>query len=90
MTGAGGSLRLLRPSEGVSAYAAYVARTIFMHTLAFNDSLKGLTAEELRCAAAGPAVNPSFIDDARKRVTGEPAYLDDPPAAPIQFRAEVN
>ncbi len=76
--------------QGLPPYTAYVARTIFMHTLAFNDPLKGLTAEELRYATAGPAVNPSFIDEARKRFTAESAYLDDRPAAPMQFRAEAN
>jgi len=76
--------------QGLPPYAAYVARTVFMHTLAFNDPLKGLTAEELRYATAGPAVNPSFIDEARKRFTVESAYLDDRPAAPMQFRAEAN
>ena len=76
--------------QGLPPYTAYIARTIFMHTLAFNDPLKGLTAEELRYATAGPAVNPSFIDEARKRFTAESAYLDDRPAAPMQFRAEAN
>ena len=76
--------------QGLPPYAAYVARTIFMHTLAFNDPLKGLTAEELRYATAGPEVNSSFIDEARKRFTAESAYLDDRPAAPMQFRAEAN
>ena len=76
--------------QGLPPYAAYVARTIFMHTLAFNDPLKGLTAEELRYAAAGPAVDPSFIDEARKRFTTESAYLDDRPAAPMRFLAEAN
>ena len=76
--------------QGLPPYAAYVARTIFMHTLAFNDPLKGLTAEELRYAAAGPAVDPSFIDEARKRFTAESAYLDDRPAVPMRFLAEAN
>ena len=76
--------------QGLPPYAAYVARTIFMHTLAFNDPLKGLTAEELRYAAVGPAVDPGFIDEARKRFTAESAYLDDRPAAPLRFLAEAN
>ena len=76
--------------QGLPPYAAYVARTIFMHTLAFNDPLKGLTAEELRYAMAGPVVDPSFIDEARKRFTAESAYLDDRPAAPLRFLAEAN
>jgi hypothetical protein len=76
--------------QGLPPYAAYVARTIFMHTLAFNDPLKGLNAEELRYAIAGPAVKPGFVDEARKRFMAESAYLDDRPAAPMQFRAEAN
>ena len=76
--------------QGLPPYAVYVARTIFMHTLAFNDPLKGLTADELRYASAGPAVKPSFIDEARKRFAAESAYLDDRPAAPLRFLAEAN
>ena len=76
--------------QGLPPYAAYVARTIFMHTLAFNDPLKGLMPEELRYAAAGPAVDPGFIDEARKRFVAESAYLDDRPAAPMRFLAEAN
>ena len=76
--------------QGLPPYAAYVARTIFMHTLAFNDPLKGLMPEELRYAAAGPEIDPSFIDEARKRFIAESAYLDDRPAAPMRFLAEAN
>ena len=76
--------------HGMPPYASYVARTIFMHTLAFNVPLKGLTAEELRFAATGPAVDLSFVDEARKRFTAESAYLDDRPAAPMRFLAEAN
>ena len=56
---------------------------IFMHTLAFSEPLKGLTADELRYTAAGPAVDPSFIDAAR--ITTESIYLDDRPAVPTQI-----
>ena len=76
--------------QGLPPYAAYVARTIFMHTLAFNEPLKGLTGEELRYAVAGPSVKPSFIDEARKRFIAASAYLDDRPAAPMRFLAEAN
>ena len=40
---------------GLPPYAAYVARTIFMHTLAFNEPLKGLSPEQLRYSMLGPA-----------------------------------
>ena len=76
--------------QGLPPYCAYVARTIFMHTLAFNDPLKGLTPEELRFAVTGPTVDLSFVDEARKRFTSESAYLDDRPAAPLRFLAEAN
>ena len=42
--------------QGLPPYAAYVARTIFMHTLAFNDPLKGLTAEELHRKCLGTKI----------------------------------
>ena len=37
-----------------------------MHTLAFNDQLKGLTAEHLRYAIVGPRTDISFIEAARQ------------------------
>ena len=46
-----------RHHGGLPPYGAYVARTIFMHTLAFNEPLKGLSAERLRyCAASGKSM----------------------------------
>ncbi len=75
---------------GMAPYAAYVARTIFMHTLAFNDPLKGLSPERLRYSVLGPATDVSFIEEARKRFIAESAYLDDRPGAPMRFLAEAN
>ena len=76
--------------KGLPPYAAYVARTIFMHTLAYNDQLKGLAVEELRYSTVGPMVDLSFVDEARKEFTTESSYLDDRPAAPMRFLAEAN
>jgi hypothetical protein len=78
------------PFTGLPHYGSYVARTIFMHTLAFNDALRGLSAEELRYAVIGPATDLAFIDDARKRFITDSAYLDDKPGAPLRFLAEAN
>ena len=75
---------------GMPPYAAYVARTVFMHTLAFNEPLKGVSAERLRYSALGPATDISFIDQARKRFVTDSAYLDDRPGAPMRFLAEAN
>lgn len=75
---------------GLPAYGSYVARTVFMHTLAFNESLRGLTPEQLRYAILGPKTDIAFIDDARKRFVAESAYLDDRPGVPLRFLAEAN
>ena len=75
---------------GLPPYASYVARTIFMHTLAFNDPLKGISPERLRYSMLGPATDISFIEEARKKFIAESAYLDDRPGAPMRFLAEAN
>ena len=75
---------------GMPPYAVYIARTIFMHTLAFNDPLKGVSPERLRYSLLGPATDISFIDEARKKFIAESAYLDDRPGAPMRFLAEAN
>lgn len=76
--------------KGQPSYGSYVARTVFMHTLAFNESLRGLNAEELRYAVLSPGTDIAFIDDARKRFVVDSAYIDDKPGAPLRFLAEAN
>ncbi len=75
---------------GLPPYAAYVARTVFMHTLAFNDPLKGISPEQLRYSILGPATDISFVEDARTKFIAESAYLDDRPGVPMRFLAEAN
>lgn len=75
---------------GLPPYTAYVARTILMHTLAFNSDLRGVNADELRLAMLGPALDGAFIDDARTRFRDQSAYLDDRPNAPLRFLYEPN
>ena len=76
--------------RGYPPFAAYVARAIFMHTLAFNERLKGVSAERLRYSVSGPRTDVSFIEDARKTFMAESAYLDDRPGPLMRFRAEAN
>lgn len=76
--------------KGLPPYTTYVARTIFLHTLAFNDQLRGITPEHLRFSVVGPGTDVSFVDDARKRFVAESAFLDDRPGAPLRFLAEAN
>ena len=75
---------------GLPPYARYVARTAFLHTLAFNDPLKGVTPERLRYAVLGPSTDFSFVDQARKAFATDSAYLDDRPGAPMRFVVEPN
>lgn len=75
---------------GLLPYGSYVARTVFVHTLAFNNDLKGLTPEHLRFSILGPGADAAFIDDARTKFRAESAYLDDRPTAPLRFSAEAN
>ena len=75
---------------GMPPYAAYVARTAFMHTLAFNEPLKGVSPEHLRFSVLSPGMDLGFIEEARKRFVAESAYLDDRPGAPMRFLAEAN
>lgn len=76
--------------KGLLPYGTYVARTIFIHTLAFNNDLKGLSADHLRYSILSPAADLSFIDDAKTKFRAESAYLDDRPSAPLRFNAEAN
>ena len=57
--------------RGLPPYASYVARTVFMHTLAFNDQLKGLTPEHLRYSVIGPQLDISFVEAARQKFLAE-------------------
>jgi len=75
---------------GMPPYGSIVARPILFHTLAFNESLKGLNERELRYSVLGPDIDAAFIDDARKRFLGESAYLDDRPNVPLRFLTEAN
>ena len=61
-----------------------------MHTLAFNDQLKGLSPEHLRYSVIGPQLDISFIEAARQKFLAESAYLDDRNGATLRFLAEAN
>ena len=60
---------------GLAPYTTYTTRTVFIHSLAFNDQLKGLSAERLRFSVLSPTLDPSFIDAAWKR------FRDDRPTS---------
>src|SRR3546814_1923128 len=61
-----------------------------MHSLAFNEPLKGLSPERLRYSIVGPSCDVSFVEEARKAFVQQSAYLDDRPGALLRFLAEAN
>lgn len=71
-------------------FASYVARTVFMHTMAFNQNLQGVPRDGLYYSMLSPGVTLDFISDARERFEQESAYLDDRSGAPMRFLAEAN
>jgi hypothetical protein len=75
---------------GLPPYASYVARTIFVHSIAFPSTLQGIAPDHLRFSILAPALDIGFIDDARKRFQEKSAYLDDRPNAPLRFLTEAN
>lgn len=95
IAGEGGKMALAQEIDdqsykGLPPYTTYVARTIFMHSLAFNEGLKGITPEHLRYSMLAPTLDISFIEAARKSFISQSAYLDDRPAAPLRFLTEAN
>jgi hypothetical protein len=75
---------------GLAPYGSHVARTILWHTFAFNEHLKGLSADELRYAVLAPGLDLGFVDDARRKFVAGSAYLDDRMGAPLRFLTEAN
>jgi len=75
---------------GLAPVTSYAARTILWHTLAFGDTARGISPEQLRLAVCSPAVEPAFIEQARTAFQADALYLDDRPGAPLRFMAEAN
>jgi hypothetical protein len=76
--------------QGLPPYAAYVARTVLMHSLAHNVPLRGCTSEHLRYDILRPRLDISFIEAARQRFVSESAFLDDTPGVPMRFQTQAN
>lgn len=69
---------------------SYVARTVFLHSLAFGDAATGISAEQLRLSICSPSTDPAFIEQARVAFVNESVYLDDRAGAPLRFMTEPN
>ncbi len=76
--------------KGLPPFATYVARTVFMHSLAFNEQLKGIAPERLRYAVVGPTCDLAFVEEARRMFVQQSAFLDDRPGVPMRFLVEAN
>lgn len=75
---------------GLPPYTTYAARTILLHSLAYNDDLKGLSREQLRYACLAPELKLEFLDQAVQKFVTESGYLDDRPTAPLRFQIAPN
>ena len=69
---------------------SYVARTVFLHTLAFGDAAKGIASDHLKLSVCSPTVEPSFVEQARTRFITESLFLDDRPGSLLRFMVEPN
>lgn len=76
--------------SGLLPYASYVARTVFIHTMAYNNELRGLTSAHVRYSVLSPGADLSFVADAEAAFIQGSAYLDDRPGVPLRFNAEAN
>lgn len=73
---------------GQPPVTTYVAATIFLNTMSFGE--KGIAPDQLRWSVASPAIDPTVVEDARKKFMELSLYLDDRPGAPMRFRVEPN
>ncbi len=69
---------------------SYLARTVFLHTLAFGDAAKGIASDHLKLSVCSPTVEPSFVEQARARFITESLFLDDRPGSQLRFMVEPN
>jgi hypothetical protein len=75
---------------GQPPVTAFVARTVYLHTLAHGDAAQGIKPDQLRYSVCSPEVEPAFVELARSRFVTESLYLDDRPGAPLRFQTEAN
>jgi hypothetical protein len=79
-----------RRYPGMPPVTSYVARTVYWHTLAYGDSARGISPDQLKLSVCSPALEPAFIEQARTQFVTESIYLDDRPGAPLRFMVEPN
>lgn len=75
---------------GVSPYGSWTARTVLLHSLAFNEPLKGLGRLELNYSVLAPGVDPAFLDKAVRLLQEQSEYLDDSTTSKLRFQTDAN
>ena len=75
---------------GQAPVTSYVARSIFLNTMAFGDTAQGISPEQLRYSVCSPGIEPALVEASRKIFATHSLYLDDRPGAPMRFRVEPN
>jgi hypothetical protein len=70
--------------------ASYIARTVFLNTLARRESAKGIDPDRLKFSVCSPGVGPGFVEQACSRFIADSLYLDDRPGAPMRLLVEPN
>src|SRR5262249_18850650 len=80
----------LRFYPGQHPITSYIARTVFLHTLAHGDAAKGILPDRLKFAVCSPSIEPSLIEQSRVRFLTESLFLDDRPGSPMRFQVEPN
>lgn len=76
--------------KGLQPFGSFVGRNVLLHTLAFNDQLKGVQRPELLFSILAPGIEPSYALDAATRFQQNSSYLDDRTGAPLRFQYEAN
>lgn len=75
---------------GLAPYGSYAARTVLLHSLAFNEPLKGLSRLELNYGLYAPGLDPAFIHKAVRHLQEASEYLDDSAISKLRFLTEAN
>lgn len=75
---------------GLAPYGSLTARTVLLHSLAFNEPLKGLSRLELNYSLYAPGLDPAFIDKAVRRLQEASEYLDDSTTSKLRVLTEAN
>lgn len=75
---------------GEAPLTEYVARTIFLNSMAFPESAKGISLPELKQSLFFPGCDGALLEKARTKFIENSQYLDDRPNSPMRFLANPN